>query len=206
MQPQRSLRKSLSGLGRLENAWAGALEQTDPGQAVERLRHVLKGFEERSEQTAGLWLSFQDSFLEPRFLPRLAPDDLENLARHGERLATAGRVGLHQTWIPLARAAQLRATPDDRAWALALLARLYHAPNAYEEARVGAAVALVEAGADNDSALDVYADLLGRHPRPPAAVLTHVRRVLAVGFDDPADRVERAAALAGRLAKIGRAS
>ncbi|WP_353944148.1 hypothetical protein ABII15_22670 [Streptomyces sp. HUAS MG91] len=199
MQPQRSIRKSLSGVGRLENAWAAALEESGPYRALARMRDVLKGFEERPEQAAPLWLPFQESFLSDRFRPLLTVDDLRRLAALGERLAGEGRVRLHLTWIPLARAVLRRASPDDRAWGIVLLTRLYRAPQPDEEARVAAAEALVEAAADNDSALDVYADLLGRHPRPPATVLNHVRRLLATDFDDPVARVERAAALAARL-------
>ncbi|MZD09324.1 hypothetical protein GTW43_30215, partial [Streptomyces sp. SID5785] len=200
MQPQRSLRKSLSGLGRLENAWADALAETGTERALERMRTVLTGFEERPEQSAPLWLSFQESCLQARFLPLLRVDDLQRLAGHGEQLAGAGGPGLELSWIPLARAVLSRGSGDDRAWALVLLARLYRAPQAGEEARLAAAVELTEARADNDSALDVYADLLGRHDRPPAALLGHVRRLFAADFDDPASRIERAAALAGRLA------
>ncbi|MEU6842636.1 hypothetical protein ABZ930_12315 [Streptomyces sp. NPDC046716] len=199
MEPERSFRKSLSFVGRLENAWAAALKETDRWHALARMRDVLKGFEERPEQTAPLWPPFQESFLGDRFGPLLTVDDLGRLAGLGERMAQDGHVALQRSWIPLARAVLRRGTPDDRAWGIVLLTRLYRAPQVDEEARGGAAEALVEAAADNDSALDVYADLLGRHARPPAAVLNHVQRLLATDFDDPVARVERAAALAARL-------
>ncbi|MFJ4711299.1 hypothetical protein [Streptomyces sp. NPDC088785] len=198
MEPEWSFRKSLSFPGRVENAWATALKETDQDGALARLREVLKSFEERPEQTATLWPSFQDSFLDDRFGPLLAPDDLGRLAALGELMARQGHIALHRSWIPLARAVLRRGTPDDRTWGTALLTRLYRAPQGDEEARDGAARALVEAGADSDAALDVYADLLGRHT-PSGTVLDHVQRLLATDFDAPVARVERAAALAARL-------
>ncbi|MFE7167169.1 hypothetical protein [Streptomyces sp. NPDC057616] len=200
MQPQRSVRNNLTFLGRLQNAWAAALADADPGRGLARLRELLPRFEERPEQTAGLWLSFQESLLTGPFLPLLEEADLDRLRDLGERMAGTAQTGLQQSWFPLAGALAARGRPGDRPWAEDLLTRLYRAERAYEEARVGAAATLARWGADGDASLGVYADLLARHARPPQEVVDQVMGLLAAGFADPAQRIGRAEALARQLA------
>ncbi|MFJ9542388.1 hypothetical protein ACIRPX_34725 [Streptomyces sp. NPDC101225] len=200
MQPQRSVRNNLTFLGRLENAWAAGLADSDPAQGLARLRELLPRFEERPEQTAGLWLSFQESLLTGPFLPLLEEADLDRLRDLGERMAGTAQTGLQQSWFPLAGALAARGRPGDRPWAEDLLTRLYRSGRAFEEARVGAAATLARWGADGDASLGVYADLLARHARPPREVADHVAGLLAAGFADPAPRIARAEALARQLA------
>ncbi|MFI6565309.1 hypothetical protein [Streptomyces sp. NPDC050534] len=200
MQPQRSVRNNLSFLGRLENAWAAGLADSDPARGLTRLRELLPRFEERPEQTAGLWLSFQESLLTGPALPLLEEADLDRLRDLGERMAGTDRTGIQQSWFPLAGAVAARDRPGDRQWAEDLLTRLYRSGRAFEEARVGAAATLARWGADGDAPLGVYADLLARHARPPQEVVDQVVGLLATGFADPVQRVERAEELARQLA------
>ncbi|MGY6024890.1 hypothetical protein [Streptomyces spinosirectus] len=200
MQPQRSVRNNLTFLGRLENAWAAGLADDDPGRGLTRLRELLPRFEERPEQTAGLWLSFQESLLTGPALPLLEEADLDRLRDLGERMAGTAQTGLQQSWFPLAGAVAARDRPGDRPWAEDLLTRLYRSGRAFEEARVGAAATLARWGADGDAPLGVYADLLARHARPPQEVVDQVMGLLATGFTDPVRRVERAEELARQLA------
>ena len=203
MQPQRSVRNSFSSLGRLENAWAAGLDDSDPGQGLTRLREVLRRFEERPEETASLWPPFQESLLDARFLPLLTEADLDRLRDLGEQMAGTGRTGLHGSWIQLAHALAARGAPGDRRRATDLLTRLYHAALATDEARFDAAATLARWGADDDAHFDVYARLLGGQAPVPQDVFDHVGHVLTAGFADPRDgaltRVSRAAGLARRL-------
>ncbi|MFG2790446.1 hypothetical protein [Streptomyces sp. NPDC048419] len=200
MQPQRSVRNNLTFLGRLENAWAAGLADSDAGRGLTRLRELLPRFEERPEQTAGLWLSFQESLLNGPFLPLLEEADLDRLRDLGASMAGTAQTGLQQSWFPLAGAVAARDRSGDRRWAEDLLTRLYRSDRAFEEARVGAAATLARWGADGDAPLDVYADLLARHARPPQEVVDQVVGLLAAGFADPAQRIGRAEELARRLA------
>ncbi|MFF2508028.1 hypothetical protein ACFVTY_32390 [Streptomyces sp. NPDC058067] len=204
MEPQRSLRKGLSRRGRLENAWASAVdERTDPGVGLEGLREVLAGFEEIPDRTADLWPSLQQSFLGPRFLPLVEAADLERLARAGERLAAEGRIGLHQSWVPLASAAVARSAPGDQDFAVSLYTRLYRSSFVHEESRSIAATALARLGAEGDDQLAVYVDILTRYASVPPEVHQVVGRLLGAGFADATGRVERAFAFAGRLSEAG---
>ncbi|MFG2524324.1 hypothetical protein [Streptomyces sp. NPDC048527] len=203
MEPQRSLRKGLSRRGRLENAWASALADADPRTGLESLRGVLAGIEEYPDRTADLWPSFQQSFLGPRFLPLVEAADLDRLAQAGERLAAEGRIGLHQSWVPLADAAVARSGAGDRDFAVSLYTRLYRSAFVHEESRSIAATALARLGADQDDQLAIYVDIFRRYATVPPEVHQVVGRLLSAGFADETGRVERAFAFAGQLSAAG---
>lgn len=210
MQPQRSLRKGLSSVGRLENTWADSLAESDPRAALAGLRDALSRFcdrPDRPERTVHLWLPFQESLLDARFLPLLEPDDLDRLADTGAQMAATGRIALDETWFPLADALLARSGPDDPSRAADLLARLYWSAGTGEEARARTAVALVRLGVDEEAQLAVHTDLLARAERNPeqvtqqavGAVLDHMVQLIGVGFDDTIRAIRRAVGLAGQL-------
>ncbi|MFF1689989.1 MULTISPECIES: hypothetical protein [unclassified Streptomyces] len=203
MEPQRSLRKGLSRRGRLENAWASALADADARAGLAGLRAVLTGIEEYPDRTADLWPSFQQSFLGPRFLPLVEAADLDRLAQAGERLAAEGRIGLHQSWVPLADAALARSGAGDRDFAVSLYTRLYRSAFVHEESRSIAATALARLGADQDDQLAIYVDIFRRYATVPPEVHQVVGRLLSAGFADETGRVERAYAFAGQLSAAG---
>ncbi|MFI8792247.1 hypothetical protein [Streptomyces sp. NPDC055105] len=203
MEPQRSLRKGLSRRGRLENAWASALADADPRAGLVSLRAVLAGIEEYQDRTADLWPSFQRSFLGPRFLPLVEIADLDRLAQVGERMAAEGRIGLHQSWVPLADAAVARSDPGDRDFAVSLYTRLYRSAFVHEESRSIAATALARLGADQDDQLAIYVDIFRRYATVPPEVHQAVGRLLGAGFADETGRVERAFAFATQLSAAG---
>ncbi|WP_406316983.1 hypothetical protein [Streptomyces sp. NBC_00118] len=203
MEPQRSLRKGLSRRGRLENAWASALADADPRAGLVSLRAVLAGIEEYQDRTADLWPSFQQSFLGPRFLPLVEAADLDRLAQVGERMAAEGRIGLHQSWVPLADAAVARSGAGDRDFAVSLYTRLYRSAFVHEESRSIAATALARLGADQDDQLAIYVDIFRRYATVPPEVHQMTGRLLGAGFDDETGRVERAFALATHLSAAG---
>ncbi|MET7537957.1 hypothetical protein [Streptomyces sp. NPDC005507] len=203
MEPQRSLRKGLSRRGRLENAWASALADADPRAGLVSLRAVLAGIEEYQDRTADLWPSFQRSFLGPRFLPLVEAADLDRLAQVGERMAAEGRIGLHQSWVPLADAAVARSGAGDRDFAVSLYTRLYRSAFVHEESRSIAATALARLGADQDDQLAIYVDIFRRYATVPPEVHQVVGRLLGAGFADETGRVERAFAFATRLSAAG---
>ncbi|MFE2737439.1 hypothetical protein [Streptomyces sp. NPDC059349] len=203
MEPQRSLRKGLSRRGRLENAWASALADADPRAGLVSLRAVLAGIEEYQDRTADLWPSFQRSFLGPRFLPLVETADLDRLAQVGERMAAEGRIGLHQSWVPLADAAVARSGAGDRDFAVSLYTRLYRSAFVHEESRSIAATALARLGADQDDQLAIYVDIFRRYATVPPEVHQAVGRLLGAGFADETGRVERAFAFATQLSAAG---
>ncbi|MFD0512636.1 hypothetical protein ACFQ0Q_24115 [Streptomyces aureus] len=203
MEPQRSLRKGLSRRGRLENAWASALADADPRAGLVSLRAVLAGIEEYQDRTADLWPSFQRSFLGPRFLPLVETADLDRLAQVGERMAAEGRIGLHQSWVPLADAAVARSDAGDRDFAVSLYTRLYRSAFVHEESRSIAATALARIGADQDDQLAIYVDIFRRYATVPPEVHQAVGRLLGAGFADETGRVERAFAFATQLSAAG---
>ncbi|WP_406104742.1 hypothetical protein OG698_21390 [Streptomyces sp. NBC_01003] len=203
MEPQRSLRKGLSRRGRLENAWASALDDADPRAGLVSLRAVLTGIEEYQDRTADLWPSFQQSFLGPRFLPHVEAADLDRLAQVGERMAAEGRIGLHQSWVPLADAAVARSDAGDRDFAVSLYTRLYRSAFVHEESRSIGATALARLGADQDDQLAVYVDIFRRYATVPPEVHQMVGYLLGAGFADETGRVERAHAFATQLSAAG---
>ncbi|MFB7165635.1 hypothetical protein [Streptomyces sp. NPDC056242] len=203
MEPQRSLRKGLSRRGRLENAWASALADADPRAGLVSLRVVLTGIEEYQDRTADLWPSFQQSFLGPRFLPLVEAADLDRLAQVGERMAAEGRIGLHQSWVPLADAAVARSEAGDRDFAVSLYTRLYRSAFVHEESRSIAATALARLGADQDDQLAVYVDIFRRYATVPPEVRQMTGRLLGAGFADETGRVERAYAFATQVSAAG---
>ncbi|MGW6144080.1 hypothetical protein [Streptomyces sp. NPDC055140] len=203
MEPQRSLRKGLSRRGRLENAWASALDDADPRAGLVGLRAVLAGIEEYQDRTADLWPSFQQSFLGPRFLPLVEAADLDRLAQVGERMAAEGRIGLHQSWVPLADAAVARSDAGDRDFAVSLYTRLYRSAFVHEESRSIAATALARLGADQDDQLAIYVDIFRRYATVPPEAHQMVGRLLGAGFADETSRVERAFAFATQLSVAG---
>ncbi|MEU6662296.1 hypothetical protein [Streptomyces sp. NPDC046821] len=203
MKPQRALRKGLSRRGRLENAWASAVEETDPGKGLEAMRRVLASFEENPDRIADLWQEFQKSFLGPAFLPLLKADDLERLANAGEGLAAEGRIGLHQSWVPLATAAVHRSAHGDQEFAVRLYTRLHRSTFVHEESRSIAAAALARLGADEDDQLAIYVDILARYAAVPPEVYHVAGRLLGAGFTAETGRVERACAFATRLRDAG---
>ncbi|RFC72887.1 hypothetical protein [Streptomyces sp. AcE210] len=203
MEPQRSLRKGLSRRGRLENAWASALADADPRAGLVSLRAVLTGIEEYQDRTADLWPSFQQSFLGPRFLPHVEAADLDRLAQVGERMAAEGRIGLHQSWVPLADAAVARSDAGDRDFAVSLYTRLYRSAFVHEESRSIAATALARLGADQDDQLAIYVDIFRRYATVPPEVHQMVGSLLGAGFTDETGRVERAYTFATQLSAAG---
>ncbi|WP_432167491.1 hypothetical protein [Streptomyces sp. bgisy031] len=203
MEPQRSLRNGLSRRGRLENAWASAVDDDDPRAGLVSLRAVLAGIEEYQDRAADLWPSFQQSFLGPRFLPLVEAADLDRLAQVGERLAAQGRIGLHQSWVPLADAAVARSGPGDRDFAVSLYTRLYRSAFVHEESRSIAATALARLGADQDDQLAVYVDIFRRYATVPPEVHQMAGSLLGAGFADETGRVERAFAFAVQLSAAG---
>ena len=198
-QPERSFGRNFSRLGRLENAWARALAQPDSARALDRLRELYPRFEKVGEAAAPLWLSFQDSVLDARFLPLLQDSDFDRLRAFGERLAAAGDVTLLVTWWPLVLASQARGTAADHERARALLTELYKSPLVSDEVRLYTAATLARLGAAGDAQLAVFADVMTRHPYPPPEVAGLVGRILNVGFDSGDELLRPAYVLAGLL-------
>ncbi|MFL6114252.1 MAG: hypothetical protein ACJ786_23265 [Catenulispora sp.] len=201
--PVRSFGHAFSRLGRLENAWAGALAQPDASRALSRLRKLYPRFERRGPAAAGLWLPFQDSVLDARFAPLLEESDFDSLRRVGESIAAAGAVAIDRTWSPLIQVSLGRGTAADHERSHALLTALYGSPLAADDVRLPAAATLARLGAAGADQLMVYADVTARLPHPPAEVAELVERILRVGFDDDHPRLQTAyplaAALAGRV-------
>src|ERR1700761_3176315 len=103
-EPERSFGRYFSRTGRIENAWASALAQTDPARAIDRLRALYRHFDRRSAGAARLWLPFQGSVLDARFAGLLTDDDFEQLSSIGQQLAIAAGGGLTEAWSPLIEA------------------------------------------------------------------------------------------------------
>lgn len=204
MQPQRSLGKRFSRLGRLENAWAEALSQPDPSRALDQLREIFGRFESIGRSASGLWLPFQASVLGARFVPLLADADFRRIVELGGKFAGADGIGIGQAWWPVAQILLTRAMADDYERAHVLLTWLYRSPLAVDGDRVHAAAALARTGAVSDEHLAVYADLMARHIQPPPEVTELVDAVLRVGFDDDDGRLRRAFTLAGLLTTTSR--
>lgn len=198
-QPERSFGKSFNRVGRLENAWAGALAQEDTARALERLRRVYPRFEEFGDQVAPMWLDFQMSLLTPRFLPGLTDEDFNQLRTIGARIAASGAFELPRTWWPLIDASAARGTPADIQRAHRMLTDIYTATTTRDEFRLHAAARLAQLEAVADEQLAVYADVVTRLPHPPAEVAGLVGGILNVGFDSADDQLRRAYALAGRI-------
>jgi hypothetical protein len=198
-EPERSFGRYFSRAGRLENAWAAALAQTDPARALERLRSLYRRFDRRSADAMQLWLSFQESVLDARFAELLTDDDFEQLSTVGQQLAIAAGGGLTEAWTPLIQASLVqRQTAESRQRAYALLTGLYWSSLTSPEVQQGSAVTLAEFGAVGEAQLAVYADVASL-ATPMPEVLALIDRVLQVGFDDGDQRLGPAYSLAAKL-------
>lgn len=198
-QPERSLGKSFNRLGRLENAWAGALAQPDPARALDRLRKLYQRFEELGAEAAPRWLDFQQSMLDPRFLPQLQDADFDRLRDLGGRFAALGTFELPRSWWPLIDASAARGSAPDYQRAYRLLTDIYYAPTTRHEIRLHAAAKLATLDALDTEQLAVYADVMTRLPQPPAEVAGLVGGILNVGFDSEDEKLRRAYSLAVRI-------
>lgn len=197
-EPERSFGRYFSRAGRLENAWAAALAQSDPARALERLRALFRRFDRRAADAAPLWLSFQESVLDARFAPLLTDDDFEQMAAVGQQLAIAAGGGLTEAWSPLIRLSLARHTPADQQRAHALLTGLYWSSLTSEDVRRNSAAALAGFEAVGDAQLALYADVASLSV-PIPEVVELIGRVLQVGFDDGDERLGRAFSLAAKL-------
>jgi tetratricopeptide (TPR) repeat protein len=198
-QPERSFGRSFNRLGRLENAWAAALAQDEAPRALERVRRLYQRFADLGVEAAPLWLDFQASVLEPRFLPHLLDEDLDRLRDVGASLAAAGAFELAQTWWPLVEASAVQGAATDYQRAYRLLTDIYNAPSSRDEIKLHAAARLARFEAVGEQQLAVYADVVTRLPQPPAEVAGVVGGILNVGFDSENEQLRRAYQLAGRI-------
>jgi hypothetical protein len=197
-EPERSFGRYFSRAGRLENAWASALAQTDPARALERLRALYRRFDRRSTDAARLWPSFQESVLDARFAELLTDDDFEQLSTVGQQLAIAAGGGLTEAWSPLIQASLARRTDEAQQRAHLLLTGLYWSSLTTDEVRRDSAVTLAGFGAVGEAQLAVYADVASL-PTPMPEVTALIDRVLEVGFDDGDERLGQAYTLAAKL-------
>jgi len=197
-EPERSFGRYFSRVGRLENAWAAALAQTDSARALERLRAIYRRFDRRPADAARLWLSFQDSVLNERFAGLLTDEDFERMATVGQQLAIAAGGGLTEAWSPLIGAALAQRTDVGQQRAYTLLTGLYWSSLTSEEVRRRSAVTLAGFGVVGEAQLALYADVASL-PMPMPEVMTLIGRVLQVGFDDGDQRLGPAYSLAAKL-------
>ncbi|MFI6344680.1 hypothetical protein [Streptomyces sp. NPDC050560] len=202
MKPQKSIKNSLSGTGRLINAWASAEEESDPAEGLERMRGLFERFESRPARTAELWPDFQRSLLSEPFLALLTPPDVNRLRDIGELAAREEGTTLPDVWLPLARTLRGRGAPGDAPQAVSLFTRLYQSGGLTAQAAADVAAELAHLGADGEDQLALYADLLRTNPQIPQAVYDHLAMLLAAGFEAPADRLAKAGVLARALADL----
>ncbi|HET9169603.1 MAG TPA: hypothetical protein VFN97_09205 [Actinospica sp.] len=196
--PERSFGRYFSRLGRLENAWAAALEQSDPARSLDRLRAVCRRFDRQPAGAAHLWLSFQECVLDERFTALLTDDDFERLSAVGRQSATATRGSLTEVWSPLIEASLARQDAEGRQRAYRLLTGLYWSSLTTEEERRRSAVTLAGFEVVGDAQLAVYADVASL-PLPMPEVMGLIDRVLQVGFGDADQRLGQAYTLAVKL-------
>ncbi|MFJ9616188.1 hypothetical protein [Streptomyces noursei] len=198
-KPKWSVGQSLSRLGRLENACATALAEADTPRALDQLRLLQPRFEALGQACAPLWPRYVESVCDARFHPHLEAADFDRLCAFDDHLAAADAAEWPRSRWPIVQACVARGAAADLQRAYRLLVKLYRAPWAQDEHRLGAASWLADLGAMDDPHLAVYADVMIRWPRPPVGVAARVAAVMDVGFDSDAERLRRACSLAVQL-------
>ncbi|HEY2701320.1 MAG TPA: tetratricopeptide repeat protein [Pseudonocardiaceae bacterium] len=186
--------------GRLRNGWAKALAQPDPAVRLARLRSLFPRFGEKPKLYADLWAPFLDSVLRGTDPALLAPADLAALEDIGFALTAppAPPLTRRDALGPLLSARDLLRQPQA---AIALLTRMYRAPEVPPQERTAIAKSLAARGARDDAQLAIYVEQLQEHgtQSAPPNLLALLTGGLTTGFELNPAQIQRAGALAHAL-------